>query len=219
MLKKLKEMNPNLTLYSVYDQEFKNYGCTLEHYQTAEIISECEKMKMPDCGVIYQASVSKLEQMPIYTDIKNEVFGGMEIQIGICCGYNHTLNALEYHKCSEINIAVTDMVLFLGLVQEIEHNRYHSANVKAFYVPKGEMIEMYATTLHYCPCQVMQKGFFSIVVLTKGTNTSLENKPKDQLITNKNKWLICHKDCKELVESNVAVGVDGENYKVIGETI
>lgn len=217
MLQKLKEMNPSMKIYSVYDKEFKNYGCIINNYNTAEIIFKCEKIEMPKFGSVYQASVSELEQTSIYDDIKNEVFGEMDIQIGICQGYNDTLNALEYHKCSELNIAVTDMVLFLGLEQEIENGKYDSANVKAFYVPKGEMIEMYATTLHYCPCQVSQKGFSSVVILTKGTNTILTNKPKDKLITNKNKWLFCHRDCKELIELNVVIGIEGENYRIIGE--
>ena len=29
-------------------------------------------------------------------------------------GYNDTLNALEWHKCSEINIATTDLILLVG---------------------------------------------------------------------------------------------------------
>ena len=46
----------------------------------------------------------------------------MPIQIGYCNGPNSTLNGLEYHKSSEINIAITDMVLLLGKVQEVENN-------------------------------------------------------------------------------------------------
>ena len=43
-------------------------------------------------------------------------FGEMEIQIGYCNGHNSMLNALEYHKSSEINVAATDAVLLLGSI-------------------------------------------------------------------------------------------------------
>ncbi len=37
----------------------------------------------------------------------------MPIQIGYCNGRNTTYNGFEYHKGSEINIAVTDFMLVL----------------------------------------------------------------------------------------------------------
>ena len=43
----------------------------------------------------------------------------MPIQIGYCNGNNNKLNGLEYHRDSEINIAVTDMVLMIGMEQDL----------------------------------------------------------------------------------------------------
>ena len=39
--------------------------------------------------------------------------------IGYCNGKNRKLNALEYHRSSEVNVAVTDMILLTGMEQDI----------------------------------------------------------------------------------------------------
>lgn len=55
----------------------------------------------------------------------------MPIQIGYCNGHNSKLNALEYHRDSEINIAATDMILMLGLLTDVNDDYiYDTANVK-----------------------------------------------------------------------------------------
>ena len=65
------------------------------------------------------------------------------------------LNALEYHKDSEINVAAKDAILLLGLRSEIEEDyTFDTANVKAFLLPAGSAVEIYATSLHYAPCGV-----------------------------------------------------------------
>ena len=59
---------------------------------------------------------------------------------------------------------MTDMILLLGKQQDIESDdTYDTAKVKAFFVPAGTVIEVYATTLHYAPCGVDKKGFRCVV--------------------------------------------------------
>lgn len=128
-------------------------------------------------------------------------------------GYNDTLNALEWHKCSEINIATSDLILLVGDIRDIEEgNRFNSKNVKAFKMLKGEAVEMYATTLHYCPIQLSKNGFGCAVGLIKGTNTDLDFICEDKLIFRKNKWIIAHEDNAEFLEQGVVGGIYGENY-------
>ena len=55
-----------------------------------------------------------------------------------------------------------------------------TSKVKAFFVPAGTMIEVYATTLHYAPCQTSDKGFRCVVVLPEGTNGELSHKPENK---------------------------------------
>ena len=206
-----------MKIYRVTDKEFAPYGKVL-NMDTAEIIKEAEKVEMPAEGSMYVPSKEEFEKLEIMSVAKDEIFGGMATQLGYCWGYHDTLNALEWHKCSEINIAVTDIILLVGDVRDIEEgNRYDSAKVKAFKVLKGEAIEMYATTLHYCPIQASKDGFGCVVGLLKDTNTALDVEVSDKLISHKNKWIIAHEDNAELIGSGVFGGVYGENYKICEE--
>ena len=204
-----------MKIYRVTDKEFLPYGNVLK-FDTKEILEEAEKIEMPETGSVYVPTKEEFENLPIMEKAKNEVFGGMPTQLGYCWGYNDTLNALEWHKCSEINIAVTDIILLVGDVRDVEEgNRYNSEKVMAFKVLKGEAVEMYATTLHYCPIQTSKDGFGCIVGLLKETNTDLDFVPEDKLIFCKNKWIISHEDNAELIAQGVFGGIYGENYKII----
>lgn len=47
--------------------------------------------------------------------------------------------------------------------------------MEAFRIPSGTAVELYATTLHYAPCNASDGGFLVAVVLPKGTNEALEH--------------------------------------------
>ena len=214
MLNILKEKNPTLKLYSVNDKEFEKYGKVLTNFNTDEIVKECEKIEMPSEGSIYQLGLENLENLEISKKIKQELFGELDTQIGVCYGHSNYLNALEWHKNSEINIAVKPLVLILGTIFELKDGKFDSKDAKAFYLEKGQMVEVYATTLHFCPCEVSKDGFFCVVGLPKGTNGVLDNVPDDKMLFRKNKWLIAHEDNQALLDKGVVSGVYGENYKV-----
>ena len=184
-----------MNIQKVTDHAFGRYGRVLEGYDLAGILKEMEHTPLPK-EVIYVPSVEALEALPEAENLKNRAYGGLPIQIGYCNGDNHRLNALEYHRSSEINIAVTDMILLLGAQQDIEADcTYDTSLVEAFFVPAGTAVEMYATTLHYAPCSVGDHGFRVAIVLPKDTNLPLEEGHadlEDRLITAKNKWLIGH---------------------------
>ena len=203
-----------MKIYEVCDKEFAKFGRVID-LDTTEIIAEAERFEMPSEGSIYKASVEEFESLDIMKTIQNECFGGMSTQLGYCYGHSNMLNALEWHKCSEINIAVTDLILLLGDVRDIEEgNKYNSANVKAFRVRKGQAIEVYATTLHFCPIETAKSGFGCVVGLLKGTNTDLEFTPDDKLIFRANKWIMAHNDNQALINRGVVAGIYGENYKI-----
>ena len=212
-LTELREKNPSLRFYSVNDKEFARYGCVLKQdYST--IAEAAGKLEMPAEGSKYEPSVESFEALPIRAMIKEELFGELEVQLGNCWGYNSYLNALEWHKNSEINVAATDLVLLLAKLDDIEDGKLDSKKVVAFYVAEGEAIEVYADTLHFCPCQVADSGFNCVVVLPAGTNTNLDNKPEDKLLFRKNKWIFCHEDNEALKAKGVVPAIFGENYRV-----
>lgn len=71
-------------------------------------------------------------------ELKKRGYGGLPVQIGYCNGHNKKLNAVEYHRSSEIDIAVDDVVLLLGKQQDIaKDNTYDTANIEAFLLPAG----------------------------------------------------------------------------------
>ena len=83
--------------------------------------------------VIYVPSVEEMEALPDAEEMKNRGFGGLPIQIGYCNGDNRKLNGLEYHRSSEINIAVNNLVLLLGREQDIEaDDTYDTSRVEAY---------------------------------------------------------------------------------------
>ena len=212
-LEELRKKNPGLRFYSVNDPEFARYGCVLKQdYST--IADAARKLEFPAEGSKYMPSVESFEALPIRAMIKEELFGELEVQLGNCWGYNSYLNALEWHKNSEINVAATDLVLLLAKLDDIEDGKLDSKKVVAFYVAEGEAIEVYADTLHFCPCQVADSGFNCVVVLPAGTNTNLDNKPEDKLLFRKNKWIFCHENNEGLKAKGVVPAIFGENSSV-----
>lgn len=206
-----------MVIKSINDKEFKKYGQILKNYNCSEIIEKMKNTPLPS-DVIYEPSVKELEALNIAQDLKEREFGGLPIQIGYCNGNNYILNAVEYHRSSEINIAVTDLILLIGSQQDIEDDySYDTSKIEAFLVPEGSIIEVYATTLHYAPCNVSEGGFRCVVVLPKDTNLPLEKEfekvGEDALLFAKNKWLIGHKDTN-LGEQGAFIGLVGENISI-----
>jgi hypothetical protein len=205
-----------MKVYQVTDKEFRKYGTVLKGYDFTELCAAMmEKTPLPD-DVAYVPSVPELEACKIYKDFTDKAYGELPIQIGYCNGHNQLLNAVEYHRSSELDIAATDLILLLGMQQDINDDfTYDTANIEAFLLPAGVGVELYATTLHYAPCGVDGNGFRCVVVLPKDTNTELTVAHKDgedKLITAKNKWLIGHKDGG--FTGDEFIGLIGENISV-----
>jgi len=219
MLEHLNEVN-DIKVYSVFDDEFRFYGRIVEGFDFSEITSYMEtETEIPENGNIYVASVNEMENTDVAEKVCNVVYGNMPVQIGYCNGRNSTYNGFEYHKGSEINIAVTDFCLCLGHTWQIEDNKFYVGNEKVFFVPKGTAIEMYATTLHLSPLKVTDDGFKGVVILPRGTNTPLENKEKCDdkesiLLLQKNKWVLAHKDREPLIKQGAFPGFIGENKEL-----
>ena len=111
--------------------------------------------------------------------------------------------------------AVTDLILLLGLEQDIEDDySYDTSNIEAIFVPAGTAIEVYGTTLHYAPCNANEGGFRCVIILPKDTNTELEatieKQGEDALLFAKNKWLIGHPET-DLGAQGAFIGLKGKN--------
>ena len=210
-----------MKIYSVYDPEFKAYGQIVTGMDDAvqQILSALATTPCTD-HVEYVPTDPVLQDLPAAKLVSDHCFGGMPAQLGWCNGHNTKLNCLEYHRDSEFNLGTEDFILLIARQEEIENGLLDTANVKAFRVPAGVMVEVYATTLHYAPCHCdAGKGFRVLVALPWLTNTDrpvFENKtPEDEILTARNKWLLAHPESSE-AKNGAKVGLTGVNIDLEG---
>ena len=214
ILQELRKKNPGLPLFGTDSREFAEYGRRVTDMHVGEIIEAAKDIPFPAQESAYEASVPSLEALSGAKEIRKRCFGELTIQVGYCNGYNRILNAWEWHTSSEINIAVTDLVLILAKRSRLQDGRINSSEAEAFLLRAGETVEIYATSLHFCPCQVEKEGFGCVVALPVGTNLPLEEPAEDPLLFRKNKWLIAHEENCELIGRGAVPGICGVNLKI-----
>lgn len=213
-LEQLRKINPEMKIYGVDDADFTEYGRRITGADVEEIVEAGKSIAFPQEGSVYEASTPAFEKLEIAGWIRKECYGELPTQVGYCYGHSNFLNAWEWHTSSEINIAVTDMVLILAKRSDYHDGNIDSAKAKAFHLKAGDIVEVYATSLHFCPCEVDKNGFGCVVALPKDTNVPLEGAVSDQLLFRKNKWLIAHVENEGLIARGVVPGITGPNYEV-----
>ena len=217
-LQTLRSKNPGIPFHSVFDPEFRRYGRVID-FDASRLMAVCERAAlMPASGASYVPSMPELEALSDFQAVQRVLRGEGECQIGCCWGFNSRLNCLEYHRASEHNVAVSDLVLLLAAQQDLEGFDLPAGKIAGFFVPRGTTVEVYATTLHFCPCQTGDAGFRCIVVLPKGTNRPLEHAAPavgdGRLLWAKDKWLIAHPENAGVVARGAYAGLRGENLSV-----
>lgn len=208
-----------MKIHSVFDPEFKPYGQIVTGLDETvqEILAALKTTPLPE-GVGYVPTDPDLQELPAAVEVSEHCFGGMPVQLGWCNGHNTRLNCLEYHRDSEFNLGTEDFILLLARQEEIENGLLDTTRVKAFRVPAGVMVEVFATTLHYAPCHCdASKGFRVLVALPWLTNTErpdMENRtPEDEIMTARNKWLLAHPESSE-AKNGAKIGLTGENIDI-----
>jgi len=220
MINQLNELNKPLNLYPITDKKFSEFGRILDFkyfYEFKKFLDN--KTMIPESGNIYIANDEELDAELYNKTIYDKVFGESSIQYGYCNGQNTKLNALEYHKSSEINIATTPLVLLLGIPDNIENGHFNSNDVVAFYLPENTAIELHPRILHFAPCKVKEDGFKCGVILPLGTNTEfIKNKNitclEDEYLFKTNKWLLAHSENERILSQGAKIGIIGENLQI-----
>ena len=213
-LESLKLKNPQIKLYGIDDADFQEYGRRINGVDVTEIVETGKKIEFPKEGSAYEPSTPAFEELAIAEWIQKNCYGELPTQVGYCYGHSNYLNGWEWHTCSEINIAVTDMVLILGKLTDFQDGTIDSSTAKAFLLKAGDMVEIYATSLHFCPCEVDKEGFGCVVALPKGTNVPLEGKVDNPVLFRKNKWIVAHEENEGLISRGVVSGITGPNYEI-----
>lgn len=216
MLEEIRNKNKRYDIQPVECQTFRKYGKVIEGVHLPEMEKFVRNTEMPETE-FYEPCTEELMNMGEEAElIKNHIYGQIPCQIGYYNGYVDRLNAVEYHKCSEVLVILEDAVLIVGTLEDIEEEKLDTSKMKYFYVKKGTCVELYATTLHWAPCAVGERGVRQIVVQAKGTNTPLmhpvENKiAEDKYLLERNKWVFIHEEVKAIMAGNAYVGLIGEN--------
>ena len=191
-----------MTVKKVTDPAFKAYGRVITGYDFSGLLKAMEQTPLPE-DVIYIPSLPEMEALPAAKELENGIYGQMPIQIGCCNGHNKKLNAVEYHRDSEVDIAVDDLILILGKQQDIEEDHtYDTSRMEAFLVPAGTAVK--------------DEGFRCVIVLPRDTNLDMEpvevKDPEDRLLFARNKWLIGH--AQGGLPEGAFIGLKGENLSV-----
>lgn len=211
-----KGIENRMEIKKITDAAFRKYGRVVQGIDFSDLVEAIKReTPLPD-GVAYEPSIAALEATTAAKELQKRTYGELPIEIGYCNGHNYKLNAIEYHRSSEINVAATDAVLIVGMQQDITDDfTYDTAKMEAFLVPAGTAVELYATTLHYAPCSADENGFKVGIVLPAGTNYPLEEKHEgweDALITAQNKWLIGHPEGG--LDAGAHIGLTGKNLDI-----
>lgn len=210
-----------MEIKSIFDAEFSPYGQVHKGYKLDGLLAAMKAIPLPESGTTYQPTIPELEALPIFELFGANAYGGMPVQLGMCWGRNTKLNCLEYHRDSEFNVGTGDFILLLAKQDEIVDGVLDTSKVKAFRVPAGVLVEVYATTLHYAPCHVNEtEGFRVAVVLSRDTNGPRpEIEPvtvEDKLLWARNKWLLAHEDSVE-AKQGAAVRLSGTNIDIAND--
>ena len=212
--------NNKITVKPVTDPAFSRFGRIVDEIDCSDLCKRLRENSPLPNDTIYVASADALENGPEKAAFERLIFGGMEIQMGYCNGGNSMLNALEYHKGNEVNIACDDVVLLVACLTDVSGGRLAGDAIEAFFVEAGQAVELYATTLHYAPCKAAEAGFRVAILLPKGTNLplpegfSLPAADEARLLTAVNKWLYAHDDNCALRDAGAVCGIGGENIEI-----
>ncbi len=222
-LERLRAANPKLNILPISDPSFERYGHWLTRYDPGAMIARTRSLLPRSETVVYEPSVPELEESSRFnTEIIQEIFGGMDTQVGWCYGLNNKLNALEYHKGSEVAVCLTETVFLVGHVQDVEFGaeiRYDTSKVAAYLAPAGSVVELSPWNLHFAPINAIKgQQFCTLVYLPRGTNEplpfELEKTGTNRLLTHINKWLIAHPEATDLVKAGAYPGLIGDNIVV-----
>ena len=76
-----------MKIYQVSDPEFSQYGRIIRNYEVKELLKAMETTPLPE-DVLYLPSVKELEELPVFSQMSQGIYGGMPVQMGFCNGHN-----------------------------------------------------------------------------------------------------------------------------------
>lgn len=218
MLEKLRACNPDKVILDVNDPAFAEYGMVFPDVALPEMkhfLYSVERTGVEH----YVACSEELMQMQEADLFKDVFFGQVPCQVGWYYNYGTKLNAVEYHKCSEILYEYEPCVITIAKLWDIENGTLDTGKMKCFYVPPETCVELYGTTLHFAPARACKQPVMQIVAQSLGTNTPLPRKTPGSTfehpwLLQRNKWVLAHPEAAASIDPDVYVGLTGENITI-----
>jgi hypothetical protein len=200
-MRKLNELNPDIDMLSIEDTSFLRYG-RVHHDRPVDILLASLDGRRGNGPGVLRSVNERLDSPPTeLASTLQEIFGSTELQVESVQGRNTRLDALEYHKCVEVVVAGTDMVVLMGLVCDIAWpaGTFDVSRTRAFYVPRGTVYEVFPWCLHSTPVHVHEaEGFRCIVIQPRGAHAPIDFTPdlggEGKLMKGRNTWLISYVD-------------------------
>jgi hypothetical protein len=200
-MRKLNELNPDIDMLSIDDTSFLRYGRVHHDRPVDALLGSLQGLPGSGAGVLRSVSEQADACPAELASTLREIFGSTELQVESVQGRNTRLDALEYHKCAEVVVAGTDMVVLMGLVCDIvwPAGTFDVSRTRAFYVPRGTLYEVFPWCLHSTPVHVHEaEGFRCIVIQPKGAHAPIDFTPdqggEGKLMQGRNTWLIGYAD-------------------------
>ena len=220
MIEKLIQLNTHIKIKPINDPAFKRFARVLKSEDFTEFFDYLENQTtVPEKDNYYIAHDPLMEKAVMHLDGIFHVFANMPVEFGYVNGNNSKLNALEYHKSSELNICLSPCVLMLARTEDITNNTLNTNHIAAFFIPKRTVIELHSLTLHFSPCKVQPAGFKCGVILPFGTNMDFV-KPnsldieENQLLFKTNKWILVHPEHQKMISLGAHIGIIGPNIEI-----
>jgi len=220
MLDQLIQRNNEIHIQSILDPSFKRFGRVLNSEDFKESFDYLDfHTNIPEKDNYYIAHDPLFEKAITEASGIHHVFGNMPVEFGYVNGNNSKLNALEYHKSSEINIMLSPCVVMLARPEDMINNTLNTDMITAFFIPKNTVIELHSMTLHFSPCKVQPTGFKCGVILPFGTNMEFIkskslNIDENELLFKTNKWIIVHPEHQKMIDLGAHIGIIGPNIQI-----
>lgn len=201
-----------MLIKTMKDNIFKEYAKVIN----IDVEDLLEAMKNDDIESNYTnyiPSDTTLENHQKVQEISKIVYSEEEFIAGKCFGRSHDILGLEYHNSSEVLLALTDFIYVVGHRWDMEGNYYDSKNLEAFLIPKGTVIEVYSTTLHYNLLNANDTPYYAICILPKGTGDPLKY-GRNGILKKRNKWFIAHASNIAKIQDGDFAGLTGEVFRL-----
>jgi hypothetical protein len=234
LLSRLNVLNPDLGISAIHDAGFRSYGRLLPGFPSAALLAYIASAAPVAEAVVFEPDAIGMDRFPVESGaLQRQVFAGTaDLQLGWVHGRNARLAALEYHKCAQVVIAATDMVVFMGHVQDIgwPDGTYDISRVQAFLAPRGTVYEISPCSLHSTPLHARQAdGFACAVMSPRGTSDPIDFVPGDggvdprsmsgeaRLMHLRGTWLLAHPDSGTPPRAGAAGG--SPHFGLLGRVI